>query len=298
MNHQPSNLVDEVDENDVQHFLDHGYVILRRCIPRNECERFSEQVIQPTLARFNIFLNNPDSWCLENTNNFVMNEGSEDGVPFGVMVRNYEDGSDPISDSNEKQWPAFTDSSKLIKFLDYLHGSKCNWRWLHSENIGWIHLRFPVATNDSVFQPNWHVDGGHLKIHRLDSIEQSVVVLPMIQDVLKSGGNTILIPGSHLSIMHHLKEANEGISYHNLIKLSWKIANLANPSDKVVAAPCDAGDILVMHPFLVHAASGNCVGNHVRVSFNMGTRWIEKYPLLKTNRSVLENHILRNKINL
>lgn len=44
-------------------------------------------------------------------------------------------------------------------------------------------------------------------------------------------------------------------------------------SMKVVqAAPCRAGDVLIMHPFLVHSASLN-YSNDMRLAFNLGVRW-------------------------
>ena len=285
-----------VDENDAQFFFEHGYVILKNCIEKKECDRFCREVIEPTLSRFNIFFDNPESWNIENTGQFMTNDGLVEGVPFGVMVRN-PDGSDPITDSREKLWPSFLKSSKLTNFLDFLHGSSMNWQWLHPKNIGWIHLRFPIATTFSMFRPNWHVDGGHLRIHKLDSPEQSVVVLPVLQDVSKLGGNTVLVPGSHIKIMKELSRAEEGISYQDLTSLSEHIANNCNDSEKTVAAPSSAGDILVIHPFLVHASSGNAVNNRVRVTFNMGVRWAKSYSLLATsneNLSVLEKHIVSN----
>ena len=40
----------------------------------------------------------------------------------------------------------------------------------------------------------------------------------------------------------------------------------------VQAAPCRAGDVLIMHPFLVHSASLN-YSKDMRFAFNLGVRW-------------------------
>ena len=40
----------------------------------------------------------------------------------------------------------------------------------------------------------------------------------------------------------------------------------------VQAAPCRAGDVLIMHPFLVHSASLN-YSTEMRLAFNLGVRW-------------------------
>lgn len=267
-----------IDIENIQHFFEHGFVILKGCIEKEECQRYLREVIEPVVDKFSINLNDPESWKLENTGAFVTDEGSVEEVPFGIMLRNI-DGTDPIDHPVEKEWPAVMSSKKLIQFLDYLHGCKKNWRWLHSENIGWIHMRFPITKDDTDFRPSWHVDGGHFQLHRLDSLEQSCIVLPMIQDVNENGGNTLVIPGSHHKIMKHLKDA-EGKHYHDLKRISEEMASNLNENEVVTTSPCHAGDILVLHPFVVHAASGNFVDNITRITFNLGTRWREDYPLL------------------
>ena len=46
------------------------------------------------------------------------------------------------------------------------------------------------------------------------------------------------------------------------------------PDDLIVEmAPCGAGDVLLMHPFLVHAAGIAEIGHPMRIAFNMGVRW-------------------------
>ena len=41
----------------------------------------------------------------------------------------------------------------------------------------------------------------------------------------------------------------------------------------VEMAPCGAGGVLLMHPFLVHAAGIAEIGHPMRIPFNMGVRW-------------------------
>lgn len=72
---------------------------------------------------------------------------------------------------------------------------------------------------------------------------------------------------------------NGGCSYMNLFRQAHWIYNaivalgLGKGSMKVVqAAPCCAGDVLIMHPFLVHSASLN-YSNDMRLAFNLGVRW-------------------------
>ena len=50
------------------------------------------------------------------------------------------------------------------------------------------------------------------------------------------------------------------------------------------AAPCKAGDILILHPFVIHSASRNISSSKLRITFNMGIRWKSEWapsPLTK-----------------
>jgi len=298
------------DDAVIRQFFEDGYVVLQNCIPRAECQRFCRESLEPTLRKdFNVDCNNPRTWSLDNVSGYIMNEGSIEGTPVGVMIRDLENGgADPLQQDPDKRWPALFQSCKLLNFLDYLHGDGKNWQWLHDDNVGWIHARFPVLSTDEEIREkqlktvqsfNWHVDGGHFDIHKINSLEQSVVVLPMICDVERDGGNTLVIRGSHCHIMRRLNEFGEiGVHKSELHRICENLAKNAPSHDIIEAAPCKAGDILVLHPFVIHCASVNTIGNCVRLTFNMGTRWSNSYALLDEScendqsRSPMEKHIL------
>ena len=301
-------MVDGSSSHDVMKFFKDGFVVLENCVPRAECQRFYRETLEPTLKEYNIDCNDPTTWCLENVSAYVMNEGSIDGKAVGIMVRDLgRGGADPIQHDTDKRWPALFQSEKLLKFLDFLHGDAKNWHWLHDDNVGWIHARFPVLSKDdevrreqlsAVQAFNWHVDGGHFDIHKISSLEQSVVALPIICDVERNGGNTLVIGGSHRHVLRHLKDNAEiGVHKSELHQFCENFAQNAHSHDIIEASPCKAGDVLVLHPFVIHCASVNSVGNGVRLTFNMGTRWSSSYALLDTSvengvRSPIEQHML------
>jgi hypothetical protein len=151
--------------------------------------------------------------------------------------------------------------------------------------MGWIHLRFPnytVGDDDRIlptaFEPysrgQWHVDDGHFYHHKLDSPEQSVTLLPMLRPVNALGGNTLIIKNSHKKVARYLaRQGHVGVTYRRLYAYANYIAENADPLDIIEAATCTAGDILVMHPFVVHSSSKNTEGSPWRVSFNMTIMW-------------------------
>ena len=178
-------------------------------------------------------------------------------------------------------------------------GTEKDWEWLH-KNVGWIHVRFPphvdsdsiesvdvdsdganVPTSHKEYthkhtRSTFHIDGGHFSPHFLDSPEQSVVIIPMIRPVEIGGGNTVILKKSHVYMAQQLAKAarnGNGIPREE----TQNCNNIANvwPRDLIVeVAPCEAGDVLIMHPFLVHAAGRvrNC-DSTLRIAFNMGVRW-------------------------
>ena len=48
----------------------------------------------------------------------------------------------------------------------------------------------------------------------------------------------------------------------------------------VVQATGNAGDVLLMNPFLVHSSSSCCRGNPVRISFNVSTKRIKPFAAM------------------
>ena len=89
--------------------------------------------------------------------------------------------------------------------------------------------------------------------------------------------------GSHKLIGEFLQRREPaGCSYMRLFWYAhWVYNGIAalglgrsgrTPMEVVQAAPCRAGDVLIMHPFLVHSASLN-YSTEMRLAFNLGVRW-------------------------
>jgi ectoine hydroxylase-related dioxygenase (phytanoyl-CoA dioxygenase family) len=219
------------------------------------------------------------------------------------MLRDPTDGSDPLPNDGQA-W--ILQNEQLLGILHQLHSDEGSsnenaaskdkeadpsWQWLHPTNIGWIHVRLPVS-NASQFEHRWHVDGGHFSPHFLTSPEQSVVVLPMLHDVGVGGGNTVVLPGSH-HYMAQLLHQNRDAGLLKSVTQDCRKLGEAWPIQKEIA-PCHGGDVLIMHPLLVHAAGFHTNGTTTeRISFNLGTKWTRQL-LLKEPNSWLESSLKRS----
>eukprot|EP00553_Chaetoceros_curvisetus_P007507 CAMPEP_0204626144 /NCGR_PEP_ID=MMETSP0717-20131115/11799_1 /ASSEMBLY_ACC=CAM_ASM_000666 /TAXON_ID=230516 /ORGANISM="Chaetoceros curvisetus" /LENGTH=131 /DNA_ID=CAMNT_0051642015 /DNA_START=178 /DNA_END=573 /DNA_ORIENTATION=- len=114
----------------------------------------------------------------------------------------------------------------------------------------------------------------------------------MIRSVDNGGGNTVVLKKSHIYMAQRLRDAGkEGIP-KEVTQNANDIARIWPQDLFFEIAPCCAGDILLMHPFLVHAAGFADEGKPLRIAFNMGVRWT-KDPTIgeKGQHSFLEECI-------
>jgi ectoine hydroxylase-related dioxygenase (phytanoyl-CoA dioxygenase family) len=99
--------------------------------------------------------------------------------------------------------------------------------------------------------------------HHLTSPAQGLVGIEMLTDILPGGAGTAVRVGSHAVIARRIQSAEpEGLSYTQLRVISEEMLDL--PAVEITGA---AGDVLWMHPYLVHARSRN-VGDCVRIAAN------------------------------
>ncbi len=141
---------------------------------------------------------------------------------------------------------------RLTAAVDQLVGKG---RWWTKQGCGWVTVRVPKG-DDVVWsapQAGWHVDGIHFH-HVLDSLEQALVGIEMLTPSRRHGGATVVRRGSHLAIAAALHRAGKpGLSYVQMRELAQSLDH-----HDVVEVQGDTGDVLLMHPHLVHARSPNC----------------------------------------
>ena len=235
----------------------HGFVVLKGVVAESEVHRFREQAVAPALARAGRSLVDANTW-----------PGGEGEMVKATELDDVHGDWYPIPlSSPDGRWPAFFESSALNGFLNYIHGGMNNWEWNDGarNGCGWIHLRYPVAETieETRSSPGgWHIDGQS----DLSSppFYRSVVCLPLVTPIAQGGGGTALAVGSHLEVARALNARD--------LRVDQLASRLARRCD-VAYATGDEGDVLVMHPFLVHSASRAMRGQPVRVSFNLATRW-------------------------
>jgi hypothetical protein len=102
----------------------------------------------------------------------------------------------------------------------------------------------------------WHIDNGRYPIQKqsLRSGNCAIVPIWVLTDSLPGGGSTCAIPGSHraiASVLHRIGEVTPSQMD------AFSEAYAMNHRGEIVEMTGETGDVVLLHPYLVHAASAN-----------------------------------------
>ncbi len=128
------------------------------------------------------------------------------------------------------------------------------WRWGNSfiANLG--------VGDDRPWQPpspavgGWHKDGDFFR-HFLDSPEQALLTFVLWTDMLPKGGGTFVAADSVLVVARFLAGHPEGV-----LPGDFDYAELIGQCHDFVEMTGEAGDVVLLHPFTLHATSQNVLG--------------------------------------
>jgi hypothetical protein len=100
----------------------------------------------------------------------------------------------------------------------------------------------------------WHIDGHYFQ-HYLFSKEIGLLALIYFSDVKPNGGGTAIAEGSHLTAIQILSDY--GVKGLTSTELAAHVMN-SNVRFNIVECTGSAGDVILLHPLLLHARSSNC----------------------------------------
>lgn len=102
--------------------------------------------------------------------------------------------------------------------------------------------------------PGWHKDGDFFR-HFLDSPEQGLLVFVLWSDIEPTGGGTFIAADSVPVIARLLAEHPEGI-----LPEEFDFRSLVSQCSDFVETTGSFGDVVLLHPFMLHAVSQNVLG--------------------------------------
>ncbi len=100
----------------------------------------------------------------------------------------------------------------------------------------------------------WHKDGDFFR-HFLDSPEQALLTIVLWDDIEPRGGGTFVACDSVPIVAKFLAEHPEGV-----MPGEFPFRAMKNECQVFIEASGQAGDVILMHPYILHAASQNVRG--------------------------------------
>ena len=159
-----------------------------------------------------------------------------------------------------------------------------------SLNVGdGFNINFSVGA-DQEWQPpgpestGYHKDGWFFK-HFLDSPEQALLVLVIWSDIKPQSGGTFFIPDSVDHIIKFLYQHPAGVN-HNY---GWN--RFAKDCSDFRELTASAGDIVILHPFMLHARSNNPSG---RIRY-MNNKCVSLWQPFNFNRADSNYNVIEEK---
>jgi len=261
-----------------EQFVRDGFVILRRAFPKDVAEGCRELLWQELQVKKGIDRKNPETWPTHVglTDCFVpRKEGWENDYSANASDASTEHDNNycKISTQAPTLWDRVV-TFRLRRAIDQLVGGRDMWK-VESLNLGWwaVSFPFPPTPSGKILEEclgnessltnaefcwrehgAWHIDGNFQ--HHVDSAGVGLIPLMLFSDVKPQGGGTVLAAGSHHIVAQLLYQNKNG---HGLSSPLVSRLALERPAtlSNTVEFTGEAGDVALVHPFLLHARGMN-----------------------------------------
>ena len=209
-------------ESDVHHFIRKGYVKISAAFPRETAEKWAAECFN----RLGYDPNDKSTWVEPR-----IHMGGDNRVEVKEFApRVYDAICDLLGGEDRLELPSRWSDHFIVNL-----GLRADETW-------------QPAGPDS---PGWHKDGDFFR-HFLDSPEQGLLVFVNWTDVVHHGGPTYIATDSVPVVAKFLAEHPEGV-----LPGGFDFPGLIGQCREFEEATAEAGDVYLLHPFLLHAASQN-----------------------------------------
>ncbi len=208
---------------DVSQFMERGFVYLPRAVPQETVVSYTENIWE----RLGYDPQNPATW-------------EKHWIPLPGERHQ------PVQDVSPVAYGAICDLcvEERVRASSWGDGLIVNLGRAEDTDL-W---EPPTAT-----APGWHTDGDFFR-HFLDSPEQGLLTLVLWTDVLPGGGATFVAGDSVPHVARHFAAHPEGM-LPNELGTRDQVAKCTD----FFEATGSAGDVYLLHPFVIHASSRNAL---------------------------------------
>ena len=224
-------------DQQVQSFLDDGYLVVKDCLD----PVFAQRWIDEGYRRLGYDKHDPSTFAKD------------------IIWMDHKNEA-PIRDISPKAWDALLDvigpADRLQDEILYLPNSG---HFTYINSFNWsdsfiVNLR--RGADDPWQAPGpqlkgWHKDGSYFR-HFLDSPEQALLTIVAWTDMRHQGGATLVAPDSVRVVARLLHDHPEGIP-----PKGFNYPELLSQCNRFIELTADAGDFVLLHPFMLHASSNN-----------------------------------------
>jgi hypothetical protein len=212
---------------EVQHFIDHGYVIVKGCFSKEA----AREAVDLGWKRLGLDRHDPAAW---------------DKPMIHMPAYNQH----KVREFSPKAWGAICDlvggAENILAGEDYAWGDGFIVNFNNGADRPW--------EPPSPATKGWHVDGDWF-YHFLDSGEQGLLLVVIWQDIQHQGGGTLIAPDSIRPVSELLLRHPEGLDPYNK---EW--GTIAAQCSEFIEVTGEAGDVAMLHPLMLHASSQNVSG--------------------------------------
>lgn len=229
---QKGTLVPNLTDAEVEHFVEHGYVILKNC--------FAAADVADWVAH---------GWERIGADPQDLSDWSEKRVHLSSQQR---------VDAKDLAPRAWAGAIELLGGEDRV---ELPWMW----SDGFI-ANLGVGDDRPWQEPGpdlsgWHKDGDFFR-HFLDSPEQGLLTIVLWTDMYHRGGGTFVAPDSIGVVARYLADHPEGV-----LPTDIDTNALIHQCQEFVEMTGEVGDVVLMHPYMLHATSQNVI-KHARLITN------------------------------
>jgi Phytanoyl-CoA dioxygenase (PhyH) len=222
----------QLTTGEVEHFLRYGYVVVKDCFDRSSAQEWVDRA----WIRFGYDRDDPSQWL-------------EKRIHLSALTS---------VDAREFAPKAF---AAAVQVLGGQERIELPWNWTDGfiANLGVGDDR-PWAAPSPALE-GWHKDGDFFR-HFLDSPEQGLLTIVLWTDMHHRGGGTFIAPDSVPVVARYLADHPEGV-----LPGDFDFQALIRQCHDFVELTGDLGDVVLMHPYMLHATSQNVI-QHGRLITN------------------------------
>lgn len=226
-------------EEQVQSFLDKGYLVVKNCFDKSLARKWTDEAFD----RLGYDQNDSSTWETD-------------------IIWMDRKNTLPIKELSPKAWAAMCD---VVGGEDRIDNRVMEIESRHFTTINSTEWSDAFIVNfhrgaDKPWQPpsaqsgGWHKDGSFFR-HFLDSREQALLTIVLWSDVNHKGGGTFVIPDSTRVMARYLADHPEGIDPGQ-----FPFNELVAQCNEFEEITGEVGDFIILHPFMIHASSQNVLG--------------------------------------